>query len=618
MKLLAPSAFALCWALPHLTHAQLIAPAVRDAAAPTEPAAPVAPGVSETPETAETAPTAGGSGEGPEVDAIAAKVEAMQERLEAAEAELAEMKKAEAERRKAEEEAAKKAADDVSRGKGPTGALDPSNAQNLGYNQWFSGNYMGTRVTFAFGDDNLLAGPRDRSPQAGFSLPNDQLFFEQITQAKRGYENETQLVVYKRMPTYFKNFDVEAALVIELQNWINSQTQKSETRIRDDGSYLKLNWYTKRKDYTGDHLNLTLFPVDSQRFLLGYTYKITWGGERIFPNNTGQVPGARLRYDWNVGTMRQSYAFVGAKTARLLNDEINEQQTYYGALGGFGVGITDWLMFEVNGGYFQRGAFPPQGVGYESIGGKTVKSFGGSSRLTFHFGEPVGSSIDFRLFRYQASSAMYLFTPQVYDDGQSGSIAGEVTAVGQELLQWEQPDQTVIKPAMAGTVLGKYRYKKLRFGANFLGRDLAYVVLDIPGIAPYRAFPEGAVVKPEWFVAGSVDYFFERPRITAGATLAFKQPASYTSNNVTTVIRDWDDWETLPAGSRAFNILASKLSFMWEIAPFFVIVSELRYTLDNNRTKYVKADNEAGRERVFEAKNVTNRLGFFILAQARW
>ncbi|MCY1005477.1 hypothetical protein OV079_07805 [Nannocystis pusilla] len=266
---------------------------------------------------------------------------------------------------------------------------------STGYNQWTAGNAMATRITFAISDDNLLAGAKDRSPSAGFKLAADRLFYDAIEQEKRGFETETQLVVYKRMPTFFKRMDAEAAFVTEIEQWHDGKTFQNYTTLSDDGSYGKLNFYTKRNDYTGDNISLTMFPVDSQRFLLEYTYAVTWGGERMFPNNTGQTPGLRLRYDWNVGTGKDSYVFLGAKSARLLNEKINEPQTYYSALAGFGIGFTPWLAWEVNGGYYQSGAFPMFSPN-SRIGGKTVQTFGGSTRLTAHWGVPIGTSIDFR------------------------------------------------------------------------------------------------------------------------------------------------------------------------------------------------------------------------------
>jgi hypothetical protein len=497
----------------------------------------------------------------------------------------------------------------------------------LGFNAWTAGNGMATRVTFAIADDNLLAGAADRSPGLGFKLAADRLFYDAIEQRKRGFETETQLVVYKRVPTYFKRMDAEAAFVVELQHYTNDKTYRTETQIRDDGSYVKLNWYTKRNDYQGDNVSVTMFPFDSQRFLLGYTYNISWGGERTFPNNApggdaarsnSMVPGLRLRYDFKVGTGKDGYVFVGGKTARLINEEINEPQTYYGALYGFGLNFTRWLTWEVNGGYFQRGAFPPQGTNFPGIGGRTAQAFGGSTRLTFRYGMPVATSIDFQLFRYSPDATYLLTQNQIYDDRIAGSAAFEFTSVGQTLLDWEKPDTTVIRPALAGAFNGRLRIKKARIFATALFRNLDYVVLDIPGVAPYRAFPGGAIVKPEWFVVAGVDYFFPRTRLTPGVVFAYKNPASYTSNGTTLVYREYWDVETLPQGYSAFDILSSKLTLKWDVAPFFVIVSELRYTHDSNRSKFVKAEDDVGRIRVFEDPNITNRLGFFLLTQARW
>lgn len=510
--------------------------------------------------------------------------------------------------------------------------LRDENVRNIqgpqtGFNAWTSGNAMATRVTFAIADDNILAGAKDRSPGAGFKLAADRLFYDAIEQRKRGFETETQLVVYKRVPTYFKRMDAEAAFVVELQHYTNEKTYKTETQIRDDGSYIKLNWYTKRNDYSGDQVALTLFPFDSQRMLLGYTYNITWGGERIFPNNAPggdaarsntMVPGMRLRYDFKVGTGKDGYVFAGAKTARLLNEQINEPQTYYGLLYGWGLSFTKWLTWEVNGGYFQRGAFPPQGTKFPGIGGKTVQAFGGSTRLTFRKGMPIGTSIDFQLFRYSPDATYLLTQNQVYDNRFAASGAFEFTAVGQTLLDWEKPDTTVIRPALAGAFNGRLRWKKTRVFATALFRNLDYVVLDIPGVAPYRAFPNGAIVKPEWFVVAGVDYYFQRTRLTPGLVFAYKNPASYTSNDTTLVYREYWDVETLPKGNQAFDILSSKITLKWDLAPFFVIVGELRYTHDSNRTKFVKSNDDSGRIRVFEDPNITNRLGFFLLAQARW
>ena len=106
--------------------------------------------------------------------------------------------------------------------------------------------------------------------------------------------------------------------------------------------------------------------------------------------------------------------------------------------------------------------------------------------------------------------------------------------------------------------------------------------------------------------------------LTAGLWAARIGLRELLLGGVTTVVREFNDFETLPPGEGAFDIFVTKATLKWDVAPFFVIITELRYSLDRNRTKFVKADNESGRERIFQDANVVNRLGFFILAQARW
>lgn len=491
------------------------------------------------------------------------------------------------------------------------------------WEKWNVGdNFMDTVVTFTFSDDNVLAGAKDRSPNPGMQDQTDELFMEGLDQEKRGRETETQLVLYKRSPAFFKRMDAEAALVIEFQNWVNEKTFKNETVIGDDGSYLKLNYYTRSDDLHGDNVSLTLFPMDSQRFLLGYTYDIAWGGERIFPNNSGQVPGARLKYDWNVGTKKPGYAFLGAKTARLLNDAIHEPETYYGLLAGFGVSFTDFLTWETNGGYFQRGAFPSQGFvegEVSSIGGKTVEAYGASTRLTLHIGAPIANSVDFRLYKPERQEVAIVPEKQIYDKDWALSVSGELTSVWQTLLEWDNPDSTTVQPAMAGAAIAKVRFGKVRLHVDYIYRQLSYVVLDIPGVSPYYAFPQQADITDEWFIAGGIDYYIEALHLTPGFIFGYKQPATWESEGVTTVIKSATDWEQLPPGQNSYDMLAAKLTLRWDVADFFSFLGEIRYLLDKNSTKYVKVDEgEAGRLRVFQEDNVTNQLGFSLLAQAKW
>ena len=52
--------------------------------------------------------------------------------------------------------------------------------------------------------------------------------------------------------------------------------------------------------------------IDANRFRLGYSYDLTWGGRQIYAFDPSAAPGVRLQYQ-----NHSFYAFAGVKTALL-------------------------------------------------------------------------------------------------------------------------------------------------------------------------------------------------------------------------------------------------------------------------------------------------------------
>src|SRR6202042_2063094 len=115
---------------------------------------------------------------------------------------------------------------------------------------------------------------------------------------------------------------------------------------------------------------ITFWPIDTDRFRLGYLYDNSWGGtnayinQSIFPRIQGSAPGAKAEFDgdgWNI--------FFGFKTATIVQveqtltpgvdqvEEIRLGETNYGFLGGGAVDINQNIHLDANGGYFQQGKF---------------------------------------------------------------------------------------------------------------------------------------------------------------------------------------------------------------------------------------------------------------------
>jgi hypothetical protein len=487
-------------------------------------------------------------------------------------------------------------------------------------------DFMDTWITFAFSDDNLLANARDRSPNAGFHYTGNEVFFDNFNRSTMGYETLAHLVLYKAIDSYFKNLTLEAALVIQLENATDEITWETETRLRDDGSYIKLNFLIPPKQNEHDVVALTLFPIDSDRFRLGYAYDLSWGGNQTWPANTNPAPGVKLRYDFGTDPNGRfgGYAFGGAKAVRLLREDINEVETFYGALAGFGFDWRRMIGWEVNGGYFQKGVFPPQSYD-SSIGGKPMEAHGASTRLTFHYGMPIGESVDFRLYRRDLETVRQALEKEEYGPGVSTRASVEFTYREQTMLDWEQPDTTVYQPAMAGAFQWKLKYDYFRVFADVVYRQLSYVLFDVPGLAPYYDYPPDATITDEIWGDVGFDYHFASAHVTLGLRGGYKRPATYqgptdipdaVDEQSVIVVRDEGDLEILPPGETAFDIISVKPNLRVDLADGFSLLSEIQYMLDKNRTKYVET--EDGAKRVFEDDNVTNILGFSLLMQARF
>lgn len=489
------------------------------------------------------------------------------------------------------------------------------------------GDFMDTWLTFAFSDDNLLADAKDRSPRAGFHYTGNETFFDNYNAATTGYETLAHLILYKQMESYFPHLTLEAALVIQLENVTDEVTWETETQLADDGSYIKINYHFSPLAANRDMLALTLFPIDSDRFRLGYSYDISWGGNETWPTNTNPVPGLRLR--WDYGTAESAgfggYVLGGIKAVRLLNEDLNEVDTYFGFLGGFGLDFVKAVLWEVNGGLFEKGVFPPQSYDSE-IAGETIEAHGASTRLTWRTGLPIGDSVDFRLYRRDMEAVMRATEPETYDQGFSHLVSTEFTYLEQLMLDWNDAETTIYQPAMAGDVNVKFKIRNFRVHSDAVYRQLAYILFDVPGLAPFYAFPDDATLTDEWFVAGGFDYHFPSAHLTLGLIGGYKHPATYQGptdlpdvidQQSVIVVRDLGDLEILPPGEEAFDIVSIKPTFRLDLAEGFSILGELQYSLDKNRTKY-EDDDQGVAERVFDDDNVTNILGFSLLAQARF
>ena len=477
-----------------------------------------------------------------------------------------------------------------------------------------------------WGDDNLLLGAgetRENSPDPNFGrCSRTQIDGVPKRDCAQG---ATRLGLYKSI-AIDDSFKVEGALVVGLGVDTNPESSKAgNVQLFDMGSYLRIS-----KDFGSDgdtFFYAEFFPVDARPLKLGFHADIEWGTRDEFPRNfrRGAAPGIKLGLGAGI-----FYAFLGAKTALLkspLEIELQNEggnrilfatRTYYGLLGGFGLGEDEGFKFEANGGFFHKGTLTKEGVL-----GKDILSGGGSARLAYSDGEPVGRRINSGLYQRSAVGASVINSPS-YEDELAWSLAAEGSLRMQTLSDFERPDSTANELSYASHLGFKLRWDKLRTHVEGRVRSLTFITAEVPGFFPYATLPENSETTPELQGLLSVDYRFGP--VTLALTGGLRIPSTYkgiapqgsgtdpaTAGNRTVVVSDSDSggWYILPSGEEALLVWWSELGVKWQPAEEFALIGDVLFGQDPNRTQ-VERDNYGHAVRVFTQQNV---LAINLLAQ---
>jgi len=501
-----------------------------------------------------------------------------------------------------------------------------------------SGNgFMDTRLTWTFGDDDFLHGTGELiplSPTFGVGERSQyRLFFDNLNSRFSGRENLTHLVMYKKLPAFIDHLTTEAALVMRFDlAQLAQNTGNLNAAIYDSGSYLRLHYQTGKSEKEG--LSAVFFPLDTDRFRLGYLYDLSWGGtaasinQSVFPRLQGAAPGMKVQYD-----TERFYIFGGFKTATIVQpaqvlspggendvETVRVGETNYGFLAGAGADPLDNLRFDIGGGYFQQGKFD-----LEDVRGKNVYTYGGSGRIVFHQGMPVPQSVDFLLYRNDPNKPLILFAPEKYDANQFGfSVSAELDWLQQHLKDFDTAGATKDQSAKGAAVQGVVKSGYLRFSATGIYRDLNYVVRNVPGFIPFETLPGSAKTDAELFGSVAADYYIPSAHLTPGIGGGIQLPATFRSEFTdggvpaqrVIVVRQQGDESILPYNKDRSAIVQARVALRWDISEMFAVVAWVQLIRDNNGTLVVRDPTEGTASlRVFQSPN---RLGAATSVQARF
>ncbi len=476
--------------------------------------------------------------------------------------------------------------------------------------------FVDARLAFTLTNENILAEPGETIPSVPgwrFGRPNSlgTLFFDNYDTRFSGYETLSHAVLYRNYRR--GNLEVEGALAFR----INEITER-QIDLSDAGSYILTSWWKDPKHEDPTRVSLTVFPVSADRFRLGYSYRLSWGGNDEYLRSRRAIPGMKLQYD-----TERYYAFVGAKSTVVLNPETAEEESVFAGLFGAGMDVTPMVRVEVNGGYFDRGNNELEDVNTEK-----VQLYGLSAQVAVHDGMPVQSSIDYKLYKNDGERVGQLFKKQQYPGGMAWLAMAEATVLAQTLKDPESSGSTTTQVGKAGDLNVRMLYDRyrLRFDAQY--RDLAYILHSVPSLPTYSEFPSAYSKDPNLFGAIGIDRNFE-DRLTVGAVIGVELPATLktpagipgdttASGESTAVIRN-NGQQTLitvlPAGESAVPQVAVKVSGQLDFGDIYAALVDVYYSYDGNQTRLKRN----GPEGLFEYEfGEFNQLGMNITLQAKF
>lgn len=483
--------------------------------------------------------------------------------------------------------------------------------------------FMDTRLAFTLTNENVLVKPGETIPSVPgwrFGTPNSLgvLFFDNYDTRYSGFETLTHGVMYR---SYSRgHLQAEGAVVIRF-----NELTENAIPLSDAGSYLVLtNWKDPtHKDPT--RISLTAFPVSADRFRLGYSYRLSWGGNPEYRRARSSTPGVKLQYDFPKG-----YAFIGAKSGVIVDPKDGEQKTALAGLAGAGFDPSDMIRVEVNGGIFDRGYNELQDVQAEK-----VWLYGGSAQVSIHKDMAPRSSIDYRLYKFNGERVSQLFSPEKYPGGLSWLAMAEFTVMGQTLKDADKTGATRTQIGKAGDLNLRIKLDRTRLRLDLSFRDLAFILHSQPSLPPYSDFPSAYKIQPNLFAAAGVDQNFD-DWLTLGVIAGIERPATLTSpkgvvpvpggntdamGSSTAVIRN-NNIDTLitilPEGESAAPQIALKGTAKVDFAKIFSAVLEVFYSYDPNQTRFTRACSDPDTCPFEYQFGKFNQLGINATLQARF
>jgi hypothetical protein len=477
-------------------------------------------------------------------------------------------------------------------------------------------DFVDTWVTTALEEDNVAAGPSDGSPAPNFVSRGNQTFFENYDSRYTDDISQTHLVLYRKDEGFSPGVFTEAAFVLRMAPYLDPSNSKPGVEVGDDGSYLRIG-----RELGQDRvLSVTGYAVDANRFRLGYSYDLTWGGRDIYAFDPYAAPGLRVQYQAG-----ESYAFLGAKTAvgdyqPTGNDEEGSNlQAYWGTLAGGGIELGRHVRAEVGAGWFQQGQLTNVPDSASPLYNAPIVAMGGSAQVSARTNPDLEYVVsnELRLYRNAPDFVRDTYISHRQLDGSGFLVQAEANFLAHNLLDATKSDQTTVERALAGDVQGTFVTGSTELNLDVVYKDLAFIVFDIPGITSGYALSPKMDVTPELYVRGRISRYFPKAHIAPSLGVGWMKPVTYSAGGFTYVQYDERNKAHVPDGQTPTAILSSVAGVQVDVSKSTVLVGEVLYTLDNNQSQFVQTEDLSG---TYEPEDtwIRNAIGFNLMMRARF
>jgi len=216
----------------------------------------------------------------------------------------------------------------------------------------------------------------------------------------------------------------------------------------------------------------------------------------------------------------------------------------------------------------------------------------------YHRGMPIGTSIDFALYRNDPDREMNFFKPEQYGPGLSFVVKHEGTFLWHTLSDPDNYGSTVNQFAMAFDVNLALKVGFWRLHLDAMYRTLSFLLHEAPSFTPFQDFPDAASTSAEYFVAAGVDYHIESLHLTPGVVAGVQMPATYSIENLavgglefggqrTVVVQSVSQRSVLPEGEGVRLVWSLKGNCRWDISEMLAAILEVYFTWDDNQSRFV-------------------------------